>query len=60
MLEEQDRVVAADGRAEQARGVGRVRRERDAESRAVREDALARLAVIDAAAPEIAADRRRG
>ena len=57
VLEEQHRIVAADRGAQQARGVLGVRRECDADARAVREDALARLAVIRCAAAQIAADR---
>ena len=60
VLEEQDRVVAADRGAQQARRVLRVRRERDADAGAVREDALARLRVVRRAAAQVAADRRRG
>ena len=57
MLEEQHRIVAADRRAQQTRRVLRVRRIRDAEAGAVREDALARLAVVRCAAAQVAADR---
>ena len=57
-LEEQHRVVAADGRPQQAGGVGGVRRIGDAQPRAVREDALARLAVVERAAAQVAADGR--
>ena len=57
VLEEQHRIVAADRRAQQPGGVDRVRRIGDADARAVREDALARLAVIRAAAAQVAADR---
>src|SRR2546428_11699276 len=52
VLEEQHRVVAANRRAQQAGRIDRVRRVHDANARAVREDALARLAVIRAAAAE--------
>ena len=57
MLEEDDRVVAADGRPQQPGGVLRVGRERNADPRAVREDALAGLAVVRRPAAQIAADR---
>ena len=57
VLEEQHRVVAADRRAQQAGRVLRVRRKRDADAGAVREDALARLAVVRRAAAQVAADR---
>ena len=60
VLEEEHRVVAADRRAQQAGGVLRVRREHDADAGAVREDALAGLAVVRRAAAQVAADRRRG
>ena len=60
VLEEQHRIVAADRGAEQARSVLRVRREHDADAGAVREDALAGLAVIRRAAAQVSADRRRG
>ena len=56
MLEEQDRVVAADRGAQQAGGVLRVRRKHDAQPGDVREDALAALRVIDGAAGEVSAD----
>ena len=56
MLEEQHRVVAADRGAQQAGGVHRVRREHDADARAVGEDALARLRVVRRAAAQVAAD----
>ena len=57
VLEIEHRVVAADRRPQQARRVLRVRRERDADPRAMREDALARLAVVRRAAAQIAAGR---
>ena len=57
VLEEQHRVVAADRRAQQPGRVLRVRRERDADARRVREDRDARLAVIRRAAAQVAADR---
>ena len=60
VLEEQHRVVAADRRPQQPGRVLRVRRKHDADARAVREDALARLAVVRRAAAEVAADRGRG
>ena len=60
VLEEQHRVVAADRGPQQSRGVLRVRRKHDANARAVREDALAGLAVVRRAAAQIAADRRSG
>ena len=56
VLEEHDRIVAADRRAQQAGGVLCGRRKCDAKSGAVREDALAGLAVIHAAAAQISAD----
>ncbi len=57
VLEEQHRVVAANRRAQETSRVGRIRRKRDAHARAVREDALARLAVVRAAALQVAANR---
>src|SRR5437762_4484957 len=57
VLEEEHRIVAADRRAQQARGIDGRRRIHDADAGAVREDALARLAVIRAAAAQVAADR---
>ena len=56
VLEEEHRVVAADRRAQQAGRVLGVRRKHDADPGAVREDALARLAVVRRAAAQIAAD----
>ena len=57
MLEKEHRVVAADRSAQQARRVDRVGRIDDADARAVREDALARLRVIGRAAAQVAANR---
>src|SRR5262245_56774972 len=57
VLEEQHRVVAPDGGPQEAGCIDRGRRIHNPDARAVREDAFARLAVIRAAAAEIAADR---
>ncbi len=57
VLEKHHRVVAPNRGAQQPRGVGGGRRKRDADARAMREDAFARLAVVRTAALEIAADR---
>ncbi len=57
VLEEEHRVVAADRRAQQPRRIDRVGREHDPQPGTMREDALARLAVIRRAAPQVAADR---
>ena len=56
VLEEQNRIVAADGGAQQAAGIQRVRRHHHAQAGDVRELHLAALAVIDGAAVQIAAD----
>ena len=56
VLEEHHRVVAADRGAQQAGNVERGGGHDDAQARAMREDRFAALAVIDAAAGEIAAD----
>ena len=58
VLEEQHRIVAADRGPQQADGVDRGRRKRDADAGTVREDALARLAVVRAAAAQVPANRR--
>ena len=47
VFEKQNRIVAADGRAQQSVGVEGVRREDNAQARNVREDAFARLRVIN-------------
>ena len=65
VLEKQDRIVAANGGAEESVGVERVGGEDDSQAGGVGEDALARLRVVDGAAGEVAADgytnhRRRG
>ena len=57
MFEEQDRIVAADRRAQQARGIERIGREDDAQSGSMGEDALAALRVINSSAGQIAANR---
>ena len=57
MFQEHDRIVAANRRAQQPRGVHGRRRVRDPNPRTVRKDALARLAVIRPAAAQVAADR---
>src|ERR1700722_1926991 len=57
VLEEHHRIVAANCGAQHARDIERSRRHHDAQARAVREDRFAALAVIPAAAGEIAADR---
>ena len=56
VLEEQHRIVAADGRAEQTRRIERIGRIDNPQARAVGEDALARLRVIRA--PRRADSRR--
>ena len=56
VLEEQHRIVAADGGAQQAGGVQRVGRKDHVHAGGVGEDALAALRVIDGAAGEIASD----
>src|SRR6202051_2407073 len=48
-------IIAADGGAQQSRGILRVRREDYAQPGNVREDALATLGVIDGAAGQVAA-----
>ena len=56
MLEEHDRVVAADRRAQKARDVERAGRHHHAKTRAMGENRFAALAVIHAPAGEVAAD----
>ena len=56
VLEEQYRVVAADGSAQQPVAVQGIRGHHHAQPRRMRKNALARLAVIDGAAGEIPAD----
>ena len=57
VLEEEHRIVAADRRAQQPRRVLGGRRVDDAQAGAVREDALAGLAVVQPAAAQVSADR---
>src|SRR2546425_6018082 len=57
VLEKQDRVIAADGRAQKAGYIEGGGRHHHAEAWTVREDRFAALAMIDAAAGEVAADR---
>ena len=57
MLEEEDRVVAADGRAQKAGYVQGGGRHHHAEAGTVREDRFAALTVIHAATGEVASDR---
>ena len=57
VLEEHDRIVATDRGSKQTGRVHGVRGIRDADAGTVREDALARLAVIRSAAPQVSADR---
>ena len=56
VLEEHHRIVAADGGAQQAAEIQRGRRHHHAQTRAMRENHFAALAVIDPAAGQIAAD----
>src|SRR5882724_1736431 len=56
VLEEQDRVITADSRTQEAGYVQGGGRHHHAEAGTVREDRFAALAVIDAAAGEVAAD----
>jgi hypothetical protein len=58
VLEEEDGIVAPNRGSQQTGRVDGVRRKRDANAGAVREDALARLAVVRTAAAQVAADRR--
>src|SRR5690606_36311569 len=58
VLEEQYGVVAADRRSQQSGRIHGVAREDDTDPRTVREDALARLAVVRRAPAQVAADGR--
>ena len=60
VLEEQDRVVVADGRSEQARGVVGRRRDDDLEARHVGEERLDRLRVVQRAVDPAAVRRADG
>src|ERR1700722_19750893 len=56
VLQKQNRVVAADGGAQQSSGIERVGWEHDSHAGSMREDALATLRVVDRASGEITAD----